>query len=1003
MTCRWFARLIWALGLAVPLLFGSSRQAAAQEQSTQTQAEEQKPQTADEKEAAAKKAEQEGLVRLTEEVSVTGSLIPRKDIEALSPVAVVNTEEVTYEGTGRVEDLIQQLPQAFAAQNSTIANGATGTATVQLRNLGSVRTLSLINGRRMASGDTFSAAADLNFIPSTLVRRVDVLTGGASSVYGADAVTGVVNFVLDTEFEGFRGEVQYNAFQHNNNNAVAQAMNEAVGFDYPTGSTWNNGGYNFSLAVGGKLDGGKGHASAFVDYRDIGAIWKNQRDYTNCSVGRGANGPICSGSSTWQYGRWITNSGKSWVLDPNTGNTDAFRARRSTDVFNYGPFNFMQRNDRKWGGGGFARYQFSDKLEPYAEVMFMDDYSDAQIAPSADFGVTSLLNCDNPMMSEQQRNLLCTAEGYGPNDMATVLIYRRNVEGGNRTSQLRHVNWRLLSGVKGDLSPSWNYDVYGMFARVSAPNTYINDLNANRIQDALIVDGTPGDPSTWRCRSGNTGCYPWNIFTVGGVDTQATDYMSTNAVYDSGTQTKMINGQLRGDLENAGIKLPSASEGVQLVLGTEIRNESMFLHPDEVYELGLRAGSGGETPPVDGSYETNELFLEALVPLVQDTRGFQNLSLELGYRFANYKASGREAKNNNSYKLMGTWAPVEGFRLRGGFNRAVRAPNVRELFRPQGKGLGGSEDVCAGPSPSLSAAQCANTGVTAAQYGNVLPNPADQYNSLEGGNPDLDVEKANTYTIGFVWTPRSIAGLTLTADYYDIKITDTIASFNPDDTVKVCAETGNPALCSLIHRDRFGTLWATPDGYTISTNQNVGDLKARGIDVSFSYPWDLGKAGYISFSLLGSTMLENRLTTPFVDYDCAGYFGNQCGIPSPKWRHRARASWNTNFKATFTVGWRYLQKVMNDDASPNPDLGNPGLEESWKINDAWENPTFNWFDLAAVYKFRDSLRLTVGCNNIFDKEPPLGPSLNQNDYGAGWYNTYDSLGRAIYANLQFEF
>jgi len=274
---------------------------------------------------------------------------------------------------------------------------------------------------------------------------------------------------------------------------------------------------------------------------------------------------------------------------------------------------------------------------------------------------------------------------------------------------------------------------------------------------------------------------------------------------------------------------------------------------------------------------------------------------------------------------------------------------------------------------------------------------------LSGGNPDLDVERATTYTAGFVWTPRSITGLSLTVDYYDIKIDDTISAFNPDDTVKVCAETGNPDLCRLVHRDRFGTLWATDDGYTIATNQNVGTLKARGIDVSANYPWNLGDHGFIAFSLLGSTMFENRLTTPFVDYDCAGYFGNQCGIPSPKWRHRARASWNTNFKATFTVGWRYLAKVMNDDASDNPDLGNPGLEESWKINDAWENPAFHWFDLAATYKFKDSLRLTVGCNNIFDKEPPIGPSFNNNDQGAGWYNTYDSLGRALYANMQFEF
>src|SRR5207244_11293990 len=203
-------------------------------------------QTAEEKAAEEKarieKAEQEGRVRTREEVTVTGSLTPRKDIEALSPVTVVEAEEVTYQGTSRVEDLIQALPQVFAAQNATRSNGASGTATVQLRHLGAVRTLTLVNGQRIAAGDAFSAGGDMNFVPATLVKRVDILTGGASSAYGADAVAGVVNFVLDTEFEGFRGAIEYNGFQHNNDNKTAQGINSDRGYTAPSGSTWNQGG-----------------------------------------------------------------------------------------------------------------------------------------------------------------------------------------------------------------------------------------------------------------------------------------------------------------------------------------------------------------------------------------------------------------------------------------------------------------------------------------------------------------------------------------------------------------------------------------------------------------------------------------------------------------------------------------------------------------------------------------------------------------------------------------
>ena len=994
MTGKRYERMFPLAVLILPLLFSLSSRVAAEEQA--------KPEQTAEEKAKAEKAEQEKL-RVYEEVTVTGSLIPRQDIEALSPVTVVEAQEVTYQGTGRVEDLIQSLPQVFASQNSTVSNGASGTATVDLRHLGAVRTLTLLNGHRMAAGDAFADGGDLNFIPATLVKRVDVLTGGASSAYGADAVAGVVNFVLDTEFEGFRGTLQWNGFQHNNGNAIAQRINTVRGFTAPSGNTFNNGGYNFNLAVGGKLDGGKGHASAFVDYRDISAIWKDQRDYTNCSVqgslGR-TDGPACGGSATWQHGRFLAPGRGDFVLDPSTGNTDTFRARRATDVFNFAPFNFMQRNDTKWGGGGFAHYTFSDKVEPYAEVMFMDDYSDAQIAPSGNFFSTTTINCDNPMMSAQQRALVCGTQTSGSTDL---FIGRRNVEGGNRAEQLSHLNWRMVAGIRGDINPSWHYDVYGLNAAVTSPQTYINDLSLSRIQDALDVVGTPGQPNTWRCRSGNPGCVPWNIFSIGGVTKAATDYIATPLVLNSGTSTKILGATLTGDLEKAGLKLPSANEGLQLAVGGWVLKSAMFVHPDDNYIYANATGQGGPTLPIDGNYVTKEGYGELRVPLVQDTVGAQDLSLELGYRFISQKALGQSAKNNSSYKAMLSWAPIDGLRFRGGFNRSVRAPNVSELFLQQGLGLGGSEDICAGPSPSATREQCARTGVTAAQYGSILENPAGQYNSLDGGNPALDVEKANTLTTGLVWTPKSISGLSVTLDYYDIKIEDTISSFAPDDVVKACAEEGNPLLCGLIHRDQLGTLWLTTNAYTVSTNQNIGERRARGLDASVSYPWQLGDHGSIAFAFAGSTMLEDRLSTPLIDYDCVGFFGNQCGIPDAKWRHRLRATWNTKFKATFALGWRYIHGTLVDDASDNPDLGNPALITSWKAIGSYEVPNAHWFDLSTTYSFRDKLRLTVGVNNILDKEPPLGAGLSDIDFGPGFYGTHDPLGRALYANLQFEF
>jgi outer membrane receptor protein involved in Fe transport len=1001
------------LGLVVPLLLITAP-VAAQDPPEQT-----------EEDAAVAQAEKEGVVRLADEVTVTGSLIPREDLSSLSPVAVVDVEEITYQGTGRIEDLIQNLPQAFVAQNASISNGATGTATVQLRNLGSQRTLALLNGRRMASGDATlatSAAADLNFIPTALVKRVDVLTGGAGSVYGADAVAGVVNFVLDTDFEGFRGEVHWNGFQHNNNNDIAQQLNQDAGFTAPTGNTWDNGGYNFNLAVGGKIGDGKGHASAFVDYRDIKAIWKDRRDYTNCSVENlSATGAQCSGSSTWAFGRFFTNFGVGdFVVDPNTGNANTFRERQGGDIFNYGPFNYMQRNDKKWSGGGFARYNVNEHFEVYAEAMVMDNRSDAQIAPTGTFYETNTMNCDNPMMSEQQRALVC---GDATTGDAEMYVGKRNVEGGNRFDALRHTNWRLLGGVRGDINSDWSYDVYGMKASVNAPDAYNNDFSIARLQDALLVVGDRSDPSTWRCRSGNTGCVPYNVFTnlgsqqpvanvQDGVTQDALDYIDIVYLYNSGTATNMFNGVVRGDLESAGIMFPSATEAVQLAIGGEYRNESLFFTPDEVNQVGGATGQGGAQPAVDGEYTIKEGFAEMLIPVIQDTPGFQDLSLELGYRYSSYKASEQTAKNNSSYKALLSWAPVPDIRIRGGFNRAVRAPNVQELFVPASIGLNGSEDICSGPSPGFTFEQCARTGVTAAQYGNIVPNPAGQYNSYDGGNPQLDVERADTLTAGVVWTPQAITGLSITADYYDIKISDTISAFAPDDVVRACAERGDPELCSLIHRDARGTLWLVsryPDGaYTISTNQNIGDFRARGLDVSGSYPWNLGDRGYVNLSFVGSASFENSIDNPLVSYDCSGFMGNQCGLgqgrgPQPKWRHRMRASWVTDFKTTFTLGWRMIGPVTNDDFSDDPDLRNEATHTALIGAGSDRFPAYNWFDLHVTYAFQDGLRLTLGVNNILDKEPPLGAGLSDVDYGPGYYGTYDYLGRALYANFQFQF
>jgi outer membrane receptor protein involved in Fe transport len=942
-----------------------------------------------------------------ETVQVTGTLIPRPTLEAMSPVTTLEVEELTYRGINRVEDLLTSLPQVFAAQNSTVSNGASGTATVDLRYLGTNRTLVLLDGRRLPSGDAFATAPDLNFIPSALVKRVDVLTGGASSVYGADAVAGVVNFVLDRDFQGVRGGFQNSGYQHNNSNALAQKINKDKGFTAPSGSQWNGAPTDFNVALGGKFGERQGHAAVYLDYRTTPAITKDARDYTNCSVlgGMTMDGPTCGGSSTWPAGRFtVYNSdftkSKNYVLDLNSATGDQLRVRTGADVYNYAPSNYMQRPDKRWAGGGFMNYIFNPKIQGYADVMFMDDRTDAQIAPSGDFGNTSLINCDNPMLSAQEYNLLCTAMGYGPHDMANVVIFRRNVEGGGRVAHIEHTDLRFSFGVKGDLNKAWSYDVYALQGEVHSPQSYANDLNYLNIQDALIVDGTPGQPSTWQCRSGNTGCVPWNIFKKGGVTQAALDYLSLPEIMDTGTRTRVVNGKITGDLKNYGIAFPSAAEGIKLAAGVEYRNEYLFVNPDMAYRNALGAGSGGPTLPVSGTYDVKEFFSEGLIPIVQEAKGAKDLSLEVGYRLSDYSSTGRWP----TYKVQASWAPTADLKVRMGYNRATRSPNITELYTPQGIGLGGSLDICAGATPTATQAQCARLGVPANMYGNVSENPAQQYNTLGGGNPALNPETANTYTAGLVLSPKGLPGFTAALDYYNIKIDDTIGSLGADDIQKQCAATGNPVLCGLIHRDRYYSLWMATDGYTITTNQNVGKLRNQGLDINATYTKSMGSKGLFSVNLIGTYLRTQTIDTGLYSYDCVGYFGNQCGIPTPKWRHLARFSWETPYKATLSVGWRVVGHAFVDAASPNPALtGSADDIALYKANNIYEIPTTHYIDLGVTYKVTKQYQFVAGVNNLFDKEPPLAPGMSPNDYGPGFYGTYDPLGRYMHWGLQFTF
>ncbi|MCP3935103.1 MAG: TonB-dependent receptor [Actinomycetia bacterium] len=435
-----------------------------------------------------------------------------------------------------------------------------------------------------------------------------------------------------------------------------------------------------------------------------------------------------------------------------------------------------------------------------------------------------------------------------------------------------------------------------------------------------------------------------------------------------------------------------------MALGIEHRKEPLANFPDEIYQFGGATGQGGGVPRVAASYSVSEAFLEAAIPIVQDTSGFQDFTFELGFRYSDYSTSGAE----ETWKTGINWAFNDSWRIRGGFNRAVRAPNLWDLYVPLRFGLGGSNDICAGSSPTATPEQCARTGVSAAQYGTILPNPADQYNNLGGGNVYLIPETADTFTAGFVWTPVNIPGLSLALDYYDIEVDDTIDALGFDDILQQCANTGDATLCGLINRDSVGTLWLTTAGHIENTNQNIGLLHAEGIDMNLTHVLTLGEKGYMPIDFQGSYTLTDTFTNPLVSYDCVGYFGFQCGQATPEWRHRMRATWESRANFNVSLGWRYVGEVDVDDASSNPDIGDPAAMEEWRINGIDKISAQSWFDLAGSYAFKNGTQLTVGINNIFDKEPPLAPTFND-DNDINLYSVYDPLGRYAFASFEYRF
>ena len=904
-----------------------------------------------------------------EEVIVTGSRIKRADLSSVTPVSVVTGEEFKISGNLNVEQKLAELPQTLPSFGPSSNNPGDGTARVDLRGLGTFRTLVLVNGRRYIPA-TQTGVVDLNTIPGTLIKQVDVTTGGASAVYGSDALAGVVNFQLVDDFQGAQFTALYDV--------TSEGDAEKINFDF---------------TVGGNFDDGRGNAVIYGSVSDRAALLSDQRDFSNVALVQGANNQLVPGGSsgipgTRLFGGPTLPNGQTLGFFEQDGSGRAFQD--PADRFNYAPDNFLQLPQERYLISAMGHYDLTDNARLYAEMTFIRNTVPQELAPTPAFLSTLQVNPDSPFFAPDVQAALDTirtdTNGDGVvngNDNAFLpLIGRRMVENGSRQSiDTRDAN-RILLGIDGDINDTWSYDAYYSRATLDQSNLLNNDVSDSRFRQAVLVtdDGTA-------CQNTAGGCVPINIFGAGNISDAAIGFVNIGATNVTSIVQEVIQGSVAGTLGS----LPSTDQEIGVVVGVEYRKDESIFRPDTFLAsgdvLGFNAGN-----PTEGKYDSTELFSEISVPLTDQFEFWG------AYRYSDYSNIG----GVSSFATALSFTPTDRMRFRVGYQQAVRAPNVSELFSGGGNGFPGATDPCSavGFVPGTTdAALCAASGVPAGQVG-VFTQANGQIEGNFGGNVNLAEESSDTFTLGAVFQPTD--SLDVTVDYFQIEIEDAISVLggSVNNVLDICFnQLKDPSsdFCQAITR--------RPDGNVNVVNvlnENISLIETSGIDLTLNYTTDL------DFGIGGndSTLAINTKATYLLDFDvtpvddfatkineCAGTFGLTCGNPLNELIVNTRITWDSGpWGLTSLV--RYLSSVDDDSISNN------GVAAS-----SLATPTLSdeiYLDIAASYEFSDDFSVNFGINNVLDTLPtPLDNDIAEqtNSYPA----TYDLLGPRVFFSVDYRF
>lgn len=909
---------------------------------------------------------------------ITGTRIKTPGVVSNSPITSVGAEEIKAGQPMVVEEFFKSLPSAVPAIGSGTNNGTGGGATIDLRGLGSNRSLVLIDGRRIVPFD-LGGSVDTNVIPMGLLQRVDLITGGASAVYGADAVAGVANFVMRRDFKGAEVSTSYGISGEND------AKRRRTDF-----------------ILGAGLDDGRGNVVLSVGKTKTDPLRQDARPFGLRSISSTTGNPQGSGTTVP-----VVELNLGQQFNPATGTfVPVF------NTFNFNPLNYYQTPLDRTQVTAFGHYTINQYVEPYAQLLFTRSDVGSQLAPSGTFFNDYFMPLGNPFLTPAARQQICTAfaltvaQCANNNQEVLLSLGRRFVELGPRLNDFENTMFQSTVGLRGDIIGSWSYDGYHSFGKSNQTQTRGNWGSLSKVQQALRAV----DPAA--CNDPSNGCVPLNLFGLEGSITPAMlAFINLDAILLQRVEQKVTSASVSGDLGK--LMSPFAAKSpIGVAIGAEYRTLTASNKSDSASQIqGEVLGTGAPTPDRKGTFTLKEMFAELSVPIVTDKPFARRLTLETGYRTTKFSTTSSDSYG--TYKYGGDWEPVQGFRLRAMAQRATRAPNVDELFAPKVSGLSNlAVDPCQGVlinpaqanTPGTLANLCRLTGVPLAQIGTLPAPSAGQINVLAGGNPNLGPEEADTKTIGFVLQPGFAPGLTITADYYSIDIKGAVSNPSSTDILDGCYSAAqnpgfafNAACAKVLRNPNTGTFnGAAAPGVVLETS-NLGKIKTSGYDLGINYAFRLSNLGLsersgrldIGFNGTSLDTYNFQATPSSVNRNCVGYYSIACGTvsagegPIYKTKWSQRTTWSVS-DFVFSYNWRHVSSVIEEPGGTN------FLARFASIK------AYDWVDLAAVWNVNKNVRLNLSIGNAFDKKPPeVGNTIGTTSANSGntFPQSYDVIGR----------